>query len=718
MRFMKLRITLFLCLFWLSFSSCAYYNTFYNTKKLFKEAKKEREKRQGDKPTSREIQKYEKTIEKASKILEVFPDSKYVDDAVMVLGECFYYKGEYIKAQRKFQELITYFPKSKYFQQANLWLAKTNMKLNDYIGAELILKKLEDTPKIKKDILLESRLIWGDLLFEQGNYEAAEEKYKLVATSSKNKEYRAHAYFQLGQSQLQTSKYNEAIDSFQKATKNSPDEKFEFDAELNYGIALKLAGDFNNSINVCKGLLENTFFKEKHGMIKLEIADCKYRAGRAMFEQLKDVNLEYRGKIREAIDEYKKITLEHKRTEASANAFYQMGRIFEEEFGDFVKAKENYEKVKIEYNRSPLIKEANKKAKDLGQLIKLMNSIQTATGNSSNGNKKATYQMTEMEMLLLEHGVHPELRFLRKKRKLAQLNQASEAATASSNTPSLNENPQASVDEIVSNKLQLAEIYLFQLARIDYALKEYHEILEFYPDHRDCAKALYSLAYIYENEFQNKAVTDSLLNELVKRFPNSYQAQEARKKLGLRPLEMKVDKAAALFKYAEHTLFNKKDFQRAINEYQEIIENYPDSEYAPKALYAVGWIYEQKSFENEKALEYYQKVVDKYPNTEISKKLINKIKAVEIAIKKAEKADSSLTKSEITEKEFAASGEDSTKQSFEDEQKKKTIQDDLEKSKRFLQEEKNEQKPADSNTKKMERDEPGESKDKDKKPEP
>jgi TolA-binding protein len=682
---MKLRIIFVFFLFWFSFSSCAYYNTFYNTKKLFKEANKEREKRQGDKPTSREIQKYDKTIEKASKILEVFPDSKYVDDAVMILGESFYYKGDYIKAQRKFQELITYFPKSKYFQQANLWLAKTNMKLNDYIGAELILKKLEDRPKTKKNILLESRLIWGDLLFEQGNYEAAEGKYKSVATSSKNKEYRAHAYFQLGQSQLQTGKYTEAIDSFKKAMKNSPDEKFKFDAELNYGIALKLAGDFNNAITVCKGLLENTLFKEKRGLIKLEIADSKYRAGRAMFEQLKDADLEYRGKIYEAIDEYEKITLEHKRTEASANAFFQMGRIYEEEFGDFVKAKENYEKVRIEYNRSPLIKEANKKAKDLGQLIKLMNSIQTGSGNSSNGNKKATNQMTEMEMLLLEQGVHPELRFLRKKRKLAQLNQASQATSESPSAQSLNEAPQANVDEIVNNKLQLAEIYLFQLVRIDSALKEYHEILELYPDHPDGVKALYSLAYIYENEFQNKAVTDSLLSEVIRRFPKSYQAQEARKKLGLRPIEMKVDRAAALFKYAEHTLFNKRDFQKAINEYQEIIENYPDSDYAPKALYALGWIYEQKIFENEKALEYYQQVVDKYPDTEISKKLKKKIKAVEIAIKEAEKADSSLTKSEISEKEFAASDQDSTKQSFEDEQQETTVQDDLEDSKIFLQ---------------------------------
>ena len=83
-------------------SSCAYFNTFYNTKKVFNEAKKERKKRLSEKPSSAELQKYDKTIEKASRILEIYPNSKYVDDALMILGECFYYKGENVKAQRKF----------------------------------------------------------------------------------------------------------------------------------------------------------------------------------------------------------------------------------------------------------------------------------------------------------------------------------------------------------------------------------------------------------------------------------------------------------------------------------------------------------------------------------------------------------------------------------------------------------------------------------------
>ncbi|MGH7601168.1 MAG: NAD-dependent protein deacylase, partial [bacterium] len=66
----------------LSLQGCgAYFNTFYNTKKLYKEALEEQKRRGADnKPTSMEIQKYDKAIEKGSKLLQLHPKSRYVDD--------------------------------------------------------------------------------------------------------------------------------------------------------------------------------------------------------------------------------------------------------------------------------------------------------------------------------------------------------------------------------------------------------------------------------------------------------------------------------------------------------------------------------------------------------------------------------------------------------------------------------------------------------------
>ena len=109
----------------LLFSGCAYYNTFYNAKKFYREAEKERQKRERtqvvelspeeqerlrrsgfgrgtdlNRASTTEMQNYQRAVEKASKVLEFYPKSKYIDDAIMLLGECFYYRREYSKALR------------------------------------------------------------------------------------------------------------------------------------------------------------------------------------------------------------------------------------------------------------------------------------------------------------------------------------------------------------------------------------------------------------------------------------------------------------------------------------------------------------------------------------------------------------------------------------------------------------------------------------------
>ena len=610
--------------FTLLFSSCgAYFNTFYNTKKLFKEARKEREKRKTDKPGSLEIKKYDQTIEKASKILEVYPTSKYVDDAVMILGECFYYKGDYVQAERKFKELIRYFPKSGYFPSAKIWLAKTKIKLEDYLAAKLILSELLKSKKLKREIRDESQYLLGDISFKQEKYKEAETAYKIAAEQAREKEIKAHSYYQEGECHIRNNSPQDAVESFRSALKYSPNLEFQFDAKLNYARALKLAGDYKNAVAVCAELLDNDLYKKKFGFVKLEISDCLYREGKDELQPGKPIP--ENSKIREALESYKSITIEQKRTEVSATAYYRMARIYENDFVDFAKAKENYDKVRREYARSEYTTEAAKKGKDIGDLIRLGNSVKKAQGEqllAAEG--KVGIQLTDLEKLLLEYGNHPELRFMQKQEELAL--SKTDPATGKSVKEDLQ---QKKLDELVKNKLQLAEIYLFQFGKVDSALAEYKEIVTLFPENPASAKALYSTAFIYENDKHNKPKADSLLHELLLKYPDTAQANEVRLKLNLPLKKIKNDEVKVLFDLAENDFFVKKNLTKAMNEYQNIIKKYPESEYAEKSLYALGWIQENVNFDNDKALTIYKQFVDTYPNSEFSRTIQKKIQAVE-----------------------------------------------------------------------------------------
>ena len=608
-------------------SSCAYFNTFYNTKKVFNEAKKERKKRLSEKPSSAELQKYDKTIEKASRILEIYPNSKYVDDALIILGECFYYKGENVKAQRKFHELITYFPESDYFLKAKIWLAKTDIKLKNYPAARLNLQELLGSQKLKSDIRDESRYLLGESLFEEGKFSEAAKEYETAALAAKDKLIRTNAYLKLGECQIISEKYSEAIASFKNATKYSPDKNLKFDARLNLGRALKLAGDFKNATRICSQLLGNVSYRKRHGLVKLEIADCVYHEGLSLYDKLKDANVEYSGKIKQALDEYKATAEEFKRTEVSATAYYQMAKIYEQDLADFNKAVDAYNRVRGEYPKSELVRESTKKAKDISDLIRLKNLVRKSQGEQLAMNSGRHYQLSELELLLLEHGVHPELRFMQRQRKTAKLDVSTLTARDSL---SEKEKKRKSLDELVANKLQLAEVYLFQFNQIDSALFEYDEIDKLFPSHPATARAIYSSAFVYEHEFHNKPKADSLLYTLLQRFPDSHQSQDARKKLGL-PLKPATNGASVLFRKAEEALFNEQNVQNAISGYEAVIAKYPDSEYAPKALFALGWVHDQVTLDKEKARELYEEIQSKYPNSEFSRLVARKLRAVNIA---------------------------------------------------------------------------------------
>lgn len=628
-------------LLFLSFSSCAYYNTFYNTKKLFKEAKKEREKRTTDIPTASEKKKYDDTIEKASKVLELFPDSKYVDDAVMILGECFYYKQDYIKAQRKFQELIQYFPESEYFYRAKIWLTKTYIEFKDYPSARLILSELSNKEKLDKKIRQEAKFISGEIYFNQKNYSEAEVEFLQSAKIGEDDLLTATSYFQLGQTQIFSEKYDDAAENFTKAIKKSPNLKFEFESWLNYAKALKLSGDFKKAVRICNELLDNEIFKKQHGYVQLEVADIVYREGKTFTGKSKEDRAYFKSKLFDAIENYEIVILQNKRTAVSAEAYFRTGEIKEHEFNDFAGAKESYEKVRSEYSRSEFVADANNRAQALGDLIKLGNQVKKALGQQLIESGSVQRVLTELELLLLEHGNHPELR-------LIELKRASGLFSDDDSEGEPGKPKEDRLTRLIKSKLQLAEIYLFQFNQIDSALYEYGEVLELFPEHPYAAKALYSTAYINEHMYQDKFKTDSLLYQVILKYPDSEQAAAAREKLEIDD-GSSVEPAAELFKRAEYSLFKQKNVNKALSEYERVMEIFPESDFAPKALYAMGWIHEKYTSNYSKAREFYGEFVETYPGSEFAALLRKKIEAKEIIVEEAAQIEFEAPSDNLTE---------------------------------------------------------------------
>src|SRR5699024_4948739 len=119
----------------------AYYNTFYNAKKSYKQGLKKVQNQPEAINAEQFISLYsaaanagkadfEKAIGNAAQILHRFPDSKWLDDALFLIGKSYYFLNDYYSALEKFEAVIAINHSTNLKQQAILWKARILAELN------------------------------------------------------------------------------------------------------------------------------------------------------------------------------------------------------------------------------------------------------------------------------------------------------------------------------------------------------------------------------------------------------------------------------------------------------------------------------------------------------------------------------------------------------------------------------------------------------------
>jgi tetratricopeptide (TPR) repeat protein len=139
-------------------TSCAYFNTFYNTENYFKEAEKIY--REQGQLTREASTNYNKVIEKSSKIFEYYKTSPFVDDALFYTAIAYKRLGNYSQAKIKFEELFKYFPNSKYRKKALLEYVDLLITMNYLDEANATIKKNPELVKDQDFLAVKSKLLY------------------------------------------------------------------------------------------------------------------------------------------------------------------------------------------------------------------------------------------------------------------------------------------------------------------------------------------------------------------------------------------------------------------------------------------------------------------------------------------------------------------------------------------------------------------------------
>lgn len=599
----------------ISLQGCAYFNTYYNTKKLYKEALDERKRRPTtapDKPTSAEIQKLDKTIEKGSKILQLHPNSKYVDDTLLMLGECFFQKQEYPQALRKFNELTSIFPKSDLVPAALLWKARTYIEQEDFTNAEAVLKDLQNRKK-SGDILYQAQYYLAEIYYRQEQYDPAARLFEPAAKKMSDKKLRTEAYLRWGECRFKLKQYHEAAKAYYQASKQDVEIDIKFNAGLSFARALKADSSYDKALIKLNSMQKEFSNHKDLSWVRFEIADCKLR----------------QGKREEAEDLFAAINANDKRTEASAAAFFVMGDLYQRTKYDYARAKEAFDKVRSENNRSAYAEEAQRRAKAIDDYQKLKNAISL------------------LEMQQNSPGDEAKL--------AAALEQKGKSTRASirrlpSKKLDLSNDPAKLRNDLADQWINLAELYYYQFEQPDSAIYMYQNVIRDFGDTEAAPAAMYALAFLRPSQDSTStAERDSLLQLLATKYSNTRHGREARKRLGFTDAgEPQAATASEKFRRAEDLLLTNENPQEAIRLLQDLSQTQNDPEMASKSLFAIGWIYENKLTDNTQAYATYKQLLEKFPTSAYSNKVRKKVSAFEKQTAAAA-ADSSTVQQKASE---------------------------------------------------------------------
>jgi len=528
----------FFLLFFLFFllSGCTYYNTFYNAKKSFKEGEKAQRKATQRTRATAGKSHYENAIKKASKVLTFHPRSRWADDALFLIGRAYFNMGEYVKAKRKFDELLVSFPKSKLVDDSRYYIGLCQYYLGEEIEAITLLKNLLESKKAKDRRKGQASFMIGEIYFQREEYSDAITYYEKTLHEFDPDTLAPVAQFRIGESLWLKKEYAKAKEAFAKVEKYDPPPRLLFESKFRQGECCYMLGEYQKGMGIYDELSRDERFADKLPLIKLKVAEGYY----------------FLGELCLCMEEYSEITEKSPKTEESAKAYFELGRIYQERFGDLEEARRMYESCKDESPRSKIAKEA--------------------LTQSANISKIEQYQK---------------------------------------------ELSQEETDESSKTLFLLGELYLTQMNQPDSALAEYLTLVERFPQSEYAPKSLYAAAWILENIKKDTVEARRIYQRIVEEYPQSDYLKPALEFLNAPVDSFDTLNAEEIYQEAERLLFEENEIDSARALYDLILEKFPHSMYACKSAYAKAWITEHYANPGDSSVILaYQRVIDEYPESE------------------------------------------------------------------------------------------------------
>ena len=615
-------------------------------------------------------EKLDKSIERASKIIQYHKNSKYIDDAVLLIGKAYYFQTDYINSERKFNEFLSRLSSSDLTDEALLFLGRTKIKLSKQDEGLEIFKALVKESQNKEIRSLAAREL-GILAYNGGNLKDAVQYFKEAIDYSGDNERKAENQFILAR--LSSAyKPETAAAEFRKVLDYSPDFDLTFFARLNYAKGLIHNKNFTEAEDELTSMRKKyRDFKDFTPLIDLEIANNLYK----------------HGEIEKAKQKYYEVIVQHANSPSASDAYYFLGLDLETKNKDYLNALVNYKKATQENALSEFYPESSKKAKTFEKYFNLQNEIketkdfvipetnpeveryraiyneekgieqleeqrnkdnrgldnnnrgtedgtQTGDGKGKSGGAN-TLSVQNVKDTTENPGNdptrNPDPTGGQNPDKNQQFNPGSvstekseeikkEGEVKKQQEDSLNalkkiQEDQDKVNKIYDSYYELAELFMYDMNLPDSAEHYLKLLIDKYPDPTKKAKAMFMLGTFYKSGGKDELATETFA-DIIANFPSTVYARESNAILNRNPI-VKSDSSNQSEDLLTKALLalNSERYPDAVNLLRQYSDLNPSDTLSAKAIYGIGWIYQNRLLNKDSALAYYNLLKLRFPES-------------------------------------------------------------------------------------------------------
>lgn len=287
---------------WTNFRS--YYNTYYNAKENYQAGLQSvkgqsvqmdvtQPVRVHEPPLQSGSQDFQQAIDKGAQLLRKFPESKWVDETLELIGKSYYYRQEYYSALQKFEEQYNMTQSPEMRQRAVIWKGRVLLDMEQYSQGLVFLEeqRTELADEWTPDLLGEAEILLGEHAVQLEQWEQAEDYLTSGLGKLEKGPLKARSYFLYGQVLEISERYEEASFAYGRARQNRPGFELLYWTNFKQAEVLRKMGDLDRALAIYEQMRKDDKNVDRLPEIYYEIARTHEAIGNIeLAEQLyKDV---------------------------------------------------------------------------------------------------------------------------------------------------------------------------------------------------------------------------------------------------------------------------------------------------------------------------------------------------------------------------------------------------------------------------------------------